>query len=112
MKRRMEQLINGRFEYQVPGLVFSAEKIQAGTAPGRHYRGELFFSAEDNRRIKGMITATNRRILLDKDKFAGEAIHLCLGVDVEGLEAGSVCSGDIVTPAATSERSGYRLRSR
>ncbi len=96
MKRRMEQLINGRFEYQVPGLVFSAEKIQAGTDPGRHYRGELFFSAEDNRRIKGMITATNRRILLDKDKFAGEAIHLCLGVDVEGLEAGSVCSGDIV----------------
>ena len=106
MKRRMEQLINGRFEYEAPKLVLSREEIRESTAWGENYRGELYFGAEDNQRIKGMITATNRRILLDKDKFSGEAIHLSLGVDVEGLPADSVCTGEIVISSSIGE---YRV---
>lgn len=106
MKRRMEQLINGRFEYEAPKLVLSRQEIREKTALGENYRGELCFGAEDNQRIKGMINATNRRILLDKDKFSGEAIHLSLGVDVKGLSADSICTGEIVISSNIGE---YRV---
>ena len=54
MKTRMDQLINGRFEYDVPGLILSTEKIVLKTMPEEKLRGELEFAAEDRRKIKGM----------------------------------------------------------
>ena len=43
MKTRMEQLINGRFEYEVPGLDLSASHISFSTMPEEKVRGELQF---------------------------------------------------------------------
>ena len=54
MKRRMEQLLNGRFEYEVPKLTLSDTQINLTTNEGENVRGELYVAAEDNRRIKGM----------------------------------------------------------
>ena len=59
MKRRMEQLLNGRFEYEVPKLVLSDTNITVRTKAGENYRGELFVGAEDNRRIKGMVMSSS-----------------------------------------------------
>lgn len=44
----MEQLINGRFEYDVPGLKVSAGEIVLNTLPEEKLRGELEFWAEDH----------------------------------------------------------------
>ena len=54
MKTRMEQLINGRFEYEVPKLELSATEIVLDILPEEKLRGELEFWAGDDRRIKGM----------------------------------------------------------
>lgn len=88
MKRRIEQLINGRFEYEVPELVLSDTKIDAETRAGENYRGELFIGAADNRRIKGMVMSSHRRLLLAKEKFSGTAVCIPYGIDVKGLDAG------------------------
>ena len=88
MKRRMEQLINGRFEYEVPKLVLSDTDITVRTKTGENYRGELFIGAEDNRRIKGMVMSSSRRVLLAKEKFSGTMVSIPYGVDVKGLNAG------------------------
>lgn len=90
MKRRMEQLINGRFEYEAPGLILSASEINIQTRAGENYRGELYIGAEDNRRIKGMAMSSSRRVLLAKDKFSGNTVCIPYGVDVKGLSAGDV----------------------
>ena len=66
MKTRMDQLINGRFEYDVPGLILSTEKIVLKIMPEEKLRGELEFAAEDRRKIKGMAYSTHRRFLLEK----------------------------------------------
>lgn len=50
----MEQLLNGRFEYEVPKLTLSDTQINLTTNEGENVRGELYVAAEDNRRIKGM----------------------------------------------------------
>lgn len=88
MKRRMEQLINGRFEYKVPGLVLSCEEIIQETVPGENCPGEFLIGSEDNRRIKGMVMSSHRRILLGKEKFSGNGVTIPYVVDVKGLDAG------------------------
>ncbi|MBS6196352.1 MAG: hypothetical protein KH828_12310 [Clostridiales bacterium] len=88
LKRRMEQLINGRFEYEVPGLVLSETEITVTVKSGENYRGELYIGSEDHRRIKGMVMSSNRRLLLAKEKFSGNTVCIPYGIDVKGLSEG------------------------
>ncbi|NCC43832.1 MAG: hypothetical protein EOM18_09690, partial [Clostridia bacterium] len=103
MKRRMEQLINGRFEYEVPKLVLSQHEIDVVTKAGENYRGELFIGAEDNRRIKGMVMSSNRRLLLAKEKFSGTAVCIPYGVDVKGMGSGDVLVAQITVNSSLGE---------
>lgn len=106
MKTRMEQLINGRFEYDVPGLELSAEKISFTAMPEEKPRGELVFAAEDKRRIKGMAYSTHRRFLLGKEKFSGEKIVLPYGVDTKGADSRENIEGEVVLSTSIGE---YRV---
>lgn len=106
MKTRMDQLINGRFEYDVPGLILSTEKIVLKIMPEEKLRGELEFAAEDRRKIKGMAYSTHRRFLLGKEKFAGEKIILPYGIDAKGLKSEDKIEGEIVLSTSIGE---YRV---
>lgn len=96
MKRRMEQLINGRYIYEVPELHFSDEQINVKTKAGENYRGELYIGAKDGRRIKGMIMSEDRRLLIAKDKFAGKSACIPYGIDVKGLNPGDRVDTELV----------------
>lgn len=102
----MEQLINGRFEYEVPKLLLSGEEIRLSTTPKDRTKGELFFAAEDRRRIKGIAWSSHRRFLLGKEKFSGEEIALPYGVDAKGLKDGDTIQGEVVLSTSIGE---YRV---
>ena len=106
MKARMEQLINGRFEYEVPGLLLSQEKLAFSVTPEEKFKGELQFAAEDKRRIKGMAYSSHRRLLLGKERFSGEQPVLPYGVDAKGLKSGDKIEGEIVLSTSIGE---YRV---
>lgn len=106
MKTRMEQLINGRFEYDVPKLLLSTGSIVQSTMSEDKMRGELEFHAEDNRRVKGMAYSTHRRFLLGKEKFSGDKIKIPYGVDAKGLRSGDKIEGEIVLSTGIGE---YRV---
>lgn len=95
MKRRIEQLINGRYEYEVPKLLLSQESIVLQTRAGENCRGELHLGAEDQRKIKGIAASSHRRFLLGKERFSGTTAALPYVVDVKGLKAGDVCEGTL-----------------
>lgn len=103
LKRRMEQLINGRFEYEVPNLVLSDTEITVETKAGENYRGELYIGATDNRRIKGMAMSSDRRLLLAKEKFSGTAVCIPYGIDVKGLSAGDEVQAEITINSSLGE---------
>ncbi len=103
MKRRMEQLINGRFEYEVPKLLFSQEKICVDLKAGENYRGELLIRAEGGHRIKGMVASSNRRVVLGKEKFSGIDISIPYGVDGEGLFEGDFVEASIIVNSNLGE---------
>ena len=54
MKRRIEQLLNGIFEYEAPRLVVSQEEIRAVLRKGRTFRGEFRVESADKRKVKGL----------------------------------------------------------
>lgn len=106
MKRRMEQLINGRFEYEVPELLLSKEEIRESTRAGENIRGELIIAAKDGSRIKGMVCSSHRRFLLGQERFSGERITIQYGADVKGLNPGDEIKGEIILSTGIGE---YRV---
>lgn len=106
LKRRMEQLINGRFEYEVPKLILSDEKIEINTRERENPRGQLYIGTEEDIKMKGMVSVTNARIAVSSDRFSGTSVQLLYGVDVTGLAAGDICEGEICLSTSIGE---YRV---
>ena len=88
LKKTIEELLSGKFRYEQPGLLFSKEKIEVTLKAGDVYRGELYFGTEDNQRIRGYITSSNRRVVPGTDQFTGTTIRLKYGVDGVGMNPG------------------------
>lgn len=103
MKRRMEQLLNGRFIYQAPRLILSDSSLELTVNTDGSEQGEFFFAASDNSRIKGMMSSSHRRIVLEKDKFSGNAIHIRYVIDARGLKNGEDFEGIITISSSLEE---------
>ena len=56
MKKRIEQLLNGKFIYEQPELLFSQDRIFATLKAGETTKDEIYFGTDDNRRISGFVT--------------------------------------------------------
>lgn len=95
MKRRIEELLNDTYIYQAPKLVLSDTTLELTAPADSSLEGEFFFSADDNSRIRGMLISSNRRIVLKKDTFSGNAIHVHYIVDTRGLREDENFTGEI-----------------
>ena len=93
MKKTIEELLGGKFRYEHPELIFSQEKIEVTLKAGDVYRGELYFGTEDNERIRGYITSSNRRVVPGVDKFSGTTVRLQYGIDGVGMRPGEKHEG-------------------
>lgn len=96
MKKRVEQLINGTFEYTHPGFDISKTSIDLVLAEGEQHRDEIVFGAQDGSSIRGMLVSNDRRILLSEDRFQGKIIHVIYEIDTRGLRPGDRGYGSIV----------------
>lgn len=72
MKKKIEQLLSGNFEYEQPPLLFSKEKITMTMKAGETKRGEVYVGTEDNRRIRGFVTSSSRRVVRGWIIFPGQ----------------------------------------
>ncbi len=106
MKKKIEELLSGKFEYEQPQLLFSQEKIEVTVKAGDVYRGELYFGTEDNQKIRGYITSSNRRMVPGTDRFSGTTVRLQYGVDGNGMRPGEKHEGWICFTTSIGE---YKL---
>lgn len=95
MIKTIEHLISGKFEYTVPKLLLSEDRIDVVTHSGENYRGELHIGTNENYKLRGMISVDEARIVPERDKFAGVSVPILFGVDVAGLANGDSVSGKI-----------------
>lgn len=103
MKRKAEQIKNGRFEYAIPRLILSQEKIHVQLKSGETSQGELYFGAENESKIKGYVNTSNRRCIPSVEKFSGTAIQIAYGIDAGGMKPGEVCEGVLTLVTSIGE---------
>ena len=106
MKKRIEQLLNGKFIYEQPELLFSQEEISATLKAGETTRAEIYFGTDDNRRISGFVTSSDRRLVPGFDRFSGTTIRMPYGEDAEGMNPGESFEGWLCFTTSIGE---YRL---
>ena len=95
MKRKMEQLRNGKFKYKLPKLILSQDKIHVRLKTGEKIQGELYFGAEDETKIKGYVSASSRRFVPAIESFSGTSIQMSYGIDASGMNPGESCEGTL-----------------
>ena len=106
MKKRIEQLLNGKFIYEQPKLLFSQEDISVTLKAGDTAKKEIYFGTDDNRRISGFVTSSDRRLVPGFDRFSGTTVRMPYGVDAEGREPGESFEGWLCFTTSIGE---YRL---
>lgn len=95
MKRKMEYIRNGKFEFEVPRLIFSQDEIHVCLPPGEKMQGELSFTTEEEVKIKGYVVTSCRRFVPSVEKFSGTSIEFAYGIDGGGMKQGEVCTGKL-----------------
>lgn len=93
MKKKIEQLLNGKFEYEQPQLIFSQDKIAMTLKAGESRRCDVYLGTEDNRKIRGYVTSSSRRVVPGVDRFSGTTVGIPYGVDAAGLNPGDSLKG-------------------
>ena len=95
MKRRVEQMINGKFEYKVPKLLLSVDKIQVKTLCGKNCQREIYLGTEENQKVQGYVSSSHRRLIPEVSQFSGTTVRISCGIDVEGMNPGESFQGNL-----------------
>ena len=89
----MEQLLNEYFEYEVPRLILSEEKLQEETEPDTILTGSFRVSASEERKVRGWLYSSNPRVTFDPGQFSGLSAEIRYQVDTTGLSRGEETEG-------------------
>ena len=93
MKKRVEQLLNGIFEYEVSPLVLSEEKIELMAEPGQLLHGNFTASHPEQKKVKGFLYSSNPRVTFDPMEFYGVENRIYYQIDINGLQSGQETEG-------------------
>ena len=88
LKKTIEALLNGNFKYEHPRLLFSKDRIEVTLKAGETCQEEVYLGTEDNERIRGYVTSSNRRVVPGLDQFSGTTVCLKYGIDGVGMRPG------------------------
>lgn len=105
MKEKIEQLAKGKFEYCLPQLILSEERLNIRVPAGKDYHGEFSVSNSKGRSMKGVVYADHALLTLEKKQFIGEEAVIPYVFHTAYAKAGDRLNGtiDIVTDAGEEE---------
>lgn len=95
LKRRIEQLLNGIFEYERPALVFTPETLLVEVVKDGIWHGSFRIESEDHRKVKGFLYTSSPRVICDPVEFQGMENEIHCQIDCSGLEEGATEQGTI-----------------
>ena len=106
LKRRIDQLLNEKFEYETPEMLFEEEKITGKVRKGENFRS--FFTMENptQKKMKGFLYSSSPRMGFEPAAFAGISAKIFYEADTAGMEEGDVLKGTFTICSSIGE---YRL---
>lgn len=110
MKKRIEQLLNGVFEYEPPKMTISTDRIHAVLQKGAAFRGGFAIESGNQRRMKGFIYSSSPRMAYEPAAFDGISEKVVYELDTVGMEEGDVLEGAFTICSELGEyRVPYRI---
>lgn len=94
MKRRIEQLVNGVYEYEMPQMTLSKKKIELSVNMGEHPRGNFTLENVRGKKMKGFIYASSPRVFYEPSDFYAIDEKINYEIDTTGMEPGEILSGE------------------
>lgn len=88
MKKRIEQLLNGIFEYEPVKLTILPQQIKKECAPDAVVHGSFRIEGEDGRKVRGFLYSPSPRIICDPVEFQGITNDIHYQIDCSGLKEG------------------------
>lgn len=94
MRKRIQQLANGTFEYAGPELQLSERKIEIEVLEGKDYTGDFVITSANRVPMKGVIYTSNPRMECLTPQFEGEEVKIRYQFHSEGLIEGDIQKGE------------------
>lgn len=103
MRRSIDQLRNEQFEYAMPKLIFSEEKLEIKAAAGEKVRGGFRIQNTEERKIRGFLYSSSARVICDPKNFSGRTIYITYEADTSGMKPGEETDGVLTICSSVGE---------
>ena len=94
MRRRIQELARGQFNYDRPSVEFSIEKLEINAQKGQDDTGEFYIESTNQVAMKGVVYSSNSRMECKNAQFEGTKVKVRYQFHSEGLEEGNIQKGD------------------
>ena len=103
MIKKINELLNEKFEYGQDAILFSKPQAIHRVHQGKILRGNFTLWSKDGRMCRGFLYANDPRIQVKPEMFAGKREECSYTVDLEGLCEGDIFEGRIVACTTAGE---------
>lgn len=94
MRKRIQQLARGKFEYARPLLSFSTDKVDIEVLEGKDFAGDFVITSANRVPLRGMIYTSDSRMECLTPQFEGEEVRIRYQFHSNGLVEGDIQKGD------------------
>lgn len=94
MRKRIQQLARGKFEYARPLLSFSTDKVDIEVLEGKDYTGDFIITSANRVPMRGIIYTSNERMECLTPQFEGEEVRIRYQFHSNGLVEGDIQKGE------------------
>ena len=103
MKRRIEQLLNGIFEYEPEKLLLIPEELEIHGVPKEAVHGSFHIEREDGKKVRGFLYSSNPRLVCSPVEFQGIVNEIHYQADLSGLKDGVTETGEVTVCSELGE---------
>lgn len=94
MRKRIQQLARGKFEYAGPLLSFSTDKVDVEVLEGKDYTGDFIITSANRVPMRGVIYTSDERMECLTPQFEGEEVRIRYQFHSSGLVEGDIQKGE------------------
>lgn len=94
MRKKIQQLASGKFDYNDPKPSLSTEKIELEVLEGKDETGSFVITSKNHRKMRGIVYSSNSRMECLTPQFEGEEVRIRYQFHSNGLFEGNIQKGD------------------
>ncbi|MCH5267606.1 MAG: hypothetical protein J1E62_04595 [Lachnospiraceae bacterium] len=88
MREKINQLAEGKFEYQTSGIITTPERLELESAAVQTCQTSIVISNEKGRLMKGIVTTHSPEVSVTPANFRGEENEIQISVQTDRIKAG------------------------